>query len=93
MDIQHAQGEMRSVYIGGSLPLELVFSALMVLVGEHYLPFATLYWMRMFLFLAAVLIAMYFSETFSLGSWIRRSALFVFAWIGRSIARGEQARG
>jgi hypothetical protein len=67
----------------------------MVLVGAHYLPFATLYGMRMFLVLAGILIAMgvvialCFSRTFSLGAWITGLALFVFAWIGRSIATGE----
>lgn len=71
------------------------FPALMVLVGAHYLPFATLYGMRMFLFLAGILaatgvvIAMYFAEAFSLGAWIGGLALFVFAWIGRSIAMRE----
>jgi len=33
------------------------FPALMVLPGAHYLPFATLYAMRMFLFVAGILIA------------------------------------
>ena len=79
----------------GLYRLNWFFPALMVLVGAHYLPFATLYGMRMFLFLAAVLIAtgvaiaVYSSETFSLGSWIGGVSLFVFAWIGRSIATGE----
>jgi hypothetical protein len=67
----------------------------MVLLGAHYLPFATLYGMRMFLFLAAILIALgvviahYFSGTFSLGAWVAGLVLFAFAWIGRSIATGE----
>jgi hypothetical protein len=70
----------------------------MVLLGPHYLPFATLYGMRMFLILAifagiliatGVVIAHYFLEAFSLGAWIAGLALFVFAWIGRSIATGE----
>lgn len=49
----------------------------------------------MFLFLAGILIgtgaviALYFSETFSLGAWIAALALFIFAWMGRSIAMGE----
>jgi len=49
----------------------------------------------MFLLLGGILIAMgvviaqYFSGTFSLGAWIAGLALFVFAWIGRSIATGE----
>jgi hypothetical protein len=51
--------------------------------------------MRVFLFLAEILIAMgvaialYFAETFSLGAWVAGLALFVFAWIGRSIAIAE----
>ena len=75
--------------------LNLFFPALMVLLGAHYFPFATLYGMRMFLFLggiliaAGVLIAHYFSESFSLGAWIAGLALFVFAWMGRSIATRE----
>lgn len=79
----------------GLYRLNWFFPALMVLVGAHYLPFATSYGMRMFLFLAAILIAMgvviamYFSGTFSLGAWISGVALFVFAWIGRSIATSE----
>jgi hypothetical protein len=49
--------------------------------------------MRMFLFLAGILIATgvviahYFSGTFSLGAWIAGLALFAFAW--SSIATGE----
>jgi hypothetical protein len=51
--------------------------------------------MRMFLFLtgiliaAGVVIAQHLSGTFSLGAWVGGVALFVFAWIGRSIATGE----
>jgi len=69
--------------------------ALMVLLGAHYLPFATVYGMRMYLFLAAILIALgvaiahYFSGTFSLGAWVAGLILFAFASIGRSIATGE----
>ena len=79
----------------GLYNLNLFLPALMVLLGAHYFPFATLYGMRMFLFLggfliaAGVLIAHYFSGTFSLGAWVAGVALFVFAWIGRSIATGE----
>jgi hypothetical protein len=75
--------------------LNWFFPALMILLGAHYLPFATLYGMRMFLFLAGTLIAagyviaQYFSATFSLGAWVGGLALFVFAWIGRSIATAE----
>ncbi len=79
----------------GLYRLNWFFPALMILVGAHYLPFATLYGMRMFLFLAGILIsagvviALYFAHTFSEGAWIGGLALFVFAWIGRSIATGE----
>lgn len=79
----------------GLYHLNWFFPALMILLGAHYLPFATLYGMRMFLFLAGILIAMgmvvahWFSGTFSLGAWLAGLALFVFAWIGRSIATAE----
>jgi hypothetical protein len=80
----------------GHFNLNWFFPALMVLLGAHYLPFATLYGMRMFLFLsgiliaAGVVIALYFSDTFSLGAWIAAPVLFIFAWIGRSVATGEE---
>jgi len=79
----------------GHYDLNLFFPALLVLLGAHYLPFASLYGMRMFLFLAGILIAIsvvvarYFSGMFSVGAWSGGLALFVFAWIGRSIATGE----
>lgn len=79
----------------GLYRLNWFFPALMVLVGAHYLPFATVYGMRLFLFLAGVLIAagvviaVHFAEAFSLGAWIGGVILLVFAWIGRSIATGE----
>jgi hypothetical protein len=79
----------------GFYKLNWFFPALMILVGAHYLPFATLYGMRMFLFLAGILIvmgvviALWFSATFGLGAWVAGLTLFAFAWIGRSIATGE----
>ena len=79
----------------GHYRLNWFFPALMVLVGAHYLPFATLYGTRMFLFLAGILmasglvVAYFFAAEFSLGAWIAGLELFVFAWIGRSIARRE----
>lgn len=42
----------------GLYHLNWFFPALMVLLGAHYLPFATLYGMRMFLVLAGILIGM-----------------------------------
>lgn len=81
----------------GHYDLNLFYPALMILLGAHYLPFATMYGMRMFLFLAGILIAMgaailyWFSGTFSLGAWLAGVALFVFAWLGRSIAMRESS--
>lgn len=75
--------------------LNWFFPALMVLLGAHYLPFVFLYGMRIFWALAGILIAMgvvialHFSGTFSLGAWGAGIVLFVFAWVGRSIALGE----
>lgn len=79
----------------GLYRLNWFYPALMILVGAHYLPFATSFGMRMFLFLAGILmaegvvIALYLSRMFSLGAWVSGATLFVFAWIGRSIATGE----
>jgi hypothetical protein len=79
----------------GLYNLNLFFPALMILLGAHYLPFATLYGMRMFLFLAGfliaagVVIAQYFAAAFSLGAWITGLALFLFAWLGRYVATRE----
>ena len=42
----------------GHYRLNWFFPALMILLGAHYLPFAFLYGMRTFLFLAGILIAM-----------------------------------
>jgi hypothetical protein len=81
----------------GLYQLNLFFPALMILLGAHYLPFATLYGMRMFLFLTGILVTMgivvvhYFSATFGIGAWIGGLTLFIFAWIGRSIATREAA--
>jgi uncharacterized protein DUF7010 len=64
------------------------YPAMMVLVGAHYLPFATLYGMRTFLFLAALLIAcgiaiaLYVPANFSLGGWVAGVILLVFAVAG-----------
>ena len=67
----------------------LFFPAMMVLLGAHYLPFATLYGMRSFLALAAFLafagvgIAVWLPQApFSLGGWVAGAALLVFAGVG-----------
>jgi hypothetical protein len=75
--------------------LTLFYPALMVLLGAHYLPFASLYGMRMFMPLGVILVssglilAHYFPTSFSLGGWIGGLTLFVFAWIGRVVVHAE----
>ncbi|MGH9237037.1 MAG: DUF7010 family protein [Vicinamibacterales bacterium] len=67
----------------------------MILLGAHYLPFVTLYGMRMFAALAGLLvaggvvIAMYRSESFSLGAWFTGATLLVFAGLGRATAEHQ----
>lgn len=72
------------------------FPAAMIVVGAHYLPFITLYGMRMFAVLAAILVgtgvalAFYLPDFFSLGGWITAVTLIVFAFIGRKVAGEER---
>lgn len=72
---------------------EWFYPAMMVLLGAHYLPFATLYGMRSFLALAAILIssgvavALYLPAIFSLGGWVAGTVLLAFAVIGHREAR------
>ena len=69
------------------------YPAMMVLLGAHYLPFATLYGMRTFLVLAAALIAsglaiaLYVPGNFSLGGWVAGVILLAFAVVGYREAR------
>ncbi len=71
------------------------YPALMILLGAHYLPFVFLYGMRMFWALgfllvgAGILIAMYWTGSFSLGGWFTGVVLLVFAGIGRAVALHE----
>jgi hypothetical protein len=75
--------------------LNWFYPALMILLGAHYLPFVTLYGMRMFAALAAlligggVIISLYWSSHFSAGAWYTGAMLLLFAGIGRTIAKGE----
>ena len=72
------------------------FPAAMIVVGAHYLPFITLYGMKMFAFLAAILVgagaalAFYVPAPFSLGGWITAVTLIVFAFVGRVVASEAQ---
>ena len=73
------------------------YPACMVIVGAHYIPFIFMYGMWQFGVLAATLlgaglaIALYLpSASFSLGGWFTALVLFLFAFVGRSVALREQ---
>jgi hypothetical protein len=73
------------------------FPAAMIVVGSHYLPFITLYGMKMFGILAVLFIssgvglALYGPATFSLGGWLTGVILIVFAFLGKlSVIKEEQ---
>jgi hypothetical protein len=82
----------------GLYRLNWFYPAMMILLGAHYLPFVFLYGMRMFGILAAllvaggILLALYWSESFSAGAWLTSVTLLVFAFIGRTIALREIGR-
>ena len=75
--------------------LNWFYPAMMILLGAHYLPFVFLYGMRMFGILAGllvgggILIALYWSSSFSIGAWYTGATLLVFAIVGRIIALRE----
>jgi len=88
----------------GLYRLNWFYPAMMILLGAHYLPFVFLYGMRMFGILAGllvvggILIAVYWSSSFSAGAWLTGVLLLVFAFIGRTITlreigRAEPAKG
>jgi len=72
------------------------FPATMIIVGSHYLPFITLYGMKMFGVLSVILIltgaflALYGPSIFSLGGWITGIVLILFAFIGRALVLKEE---
>ena len=74
------------------------FPAAMVVVGAHYLPFITLYGMKMFGILAALLViagaglALYGPDVFSLGGWLTAILLIVFAFIVRHLVLQEEKK-
>ncbi len=75
------------------------FPAAMIAVGAHYLPFITLYGMKLFGFLAALLVgggtALVFLPTASyrLGGWISAAAFILFAFLGRALVIKEETGG
>ncbi len=74
------------------------FPAAMIVVGTHYLPFITLYGMKLFGALAGVLVlggltlALYGPDLFSLGGWFTAATLILFAFLGRYLTIKEAAR-
>jgi hypothetical protein len=72
------------------------FPAAMIVVGSHYLPFLTLYGMRMFAILAALLVvgggylALYGPPIFSLGGWLTAALLMIFAFVGRALVLRDE---
>ena len=75
------------------------FPAAMIVVGSHYLPFVTLYGMKMFAALAGALIffgaglALYGPQVFSLGAWITAPLLLISAFVGRYLVLKEEKQG
>ncbi len=78
---------------------EWFFPAAMIVVGSHYLMFLTLYGMRMFAVLAAILVmagaglGLYGPPIFSLGGWFTGAVLIVFAFLGRATVLKEEKSG
>jgi uncharacterized protein DUF7010 len=74
------------------------FSASMIVVGAHYLPFIFLYGMPQFGILAGLLIVggiglgLYGSDMFSLGGWVGAVILMIFAFVGRNVILKEESK-
>jgi hypothetical protein len=72
------------------------FPAAMIVVGSHYLPFITLYGMKMFAVLAILLVFVGVglvwlgSPIFSLGGWVTGILLIIFAFAGRKVVLNEE---
>ena len=73
------------------------FPAALILVGAHYLPFITLYGMRMFGILAAAMVivgaglALYGPPVFALGGWLGGALMILFGFVGRQLVLREEA--
>jgi len=73
------------------------YPAMMILLGAHYIPFVFLYGMRLFAGMAALVIggglviAMYWSGSFSVGAWYTAAILVLFAGLGGLVV-GREAR-
>jgi hypothetical protein len=77
--------------------IEWFYPAFMIVLGAHYLPFVTLYGMRMFYVLAGILVgagtvlALYLPLHFSAGAWFTAAVLVLFALLGRRAVSAELA--
>ena len=75
--------------------LNWFYPAMMILLGAHYIPFVFLYGMRMFAVIAAMIaggglvIAMYWSSSFSIGAWYTGVILVLFAVVRRTPIQRE----
>jgi hypothetical protein len=75
---------------------EWFYPAAMIVVGTHYLPFITLYGMKIYGALAALLVlgglglALYGPSIFSLGGWLTGLMLIVVAILSRRITHREE---
>src|SRR5450759_3899886 len=74
------------------------FPAAMIVVGAHYLPFITLYGMKMFGILAALLVvggallAAYGPSIFSLGGWLTAVALIIYNKTQSQLSKNPRCR-
>lgn len=74
------------------------FPAAMIVVGSHYLPFMTLYGMKLFgvlaglLVLIGIILGIYGPQIFSLGGWLTGCLMIVFAFLGRHRVLREAVR-
>jgi len=77
--------------------LDWFYPAFMIVLGAHYLPFVTLYGMKMFYVLAGALVgagfvlALYVELPFGAGAWFTAAALLGFAFLGRAQVASELA--
>jgi len=75
----------------------LFYPGMMILLGAHYIPFVFLYGMRLFAFLAAILIgggvciAEFGANSFSTGAWITGIVLVLFAFLGQKCAQRDRS--
>ena len=75
--------------------LDWFYPAFMIVLGAHYLPFVTLYGMKMFYALAGILIAggvalaLYVAMPFGTGAWFTAVVLMIFAFLGRATVSAE----